>query len=782
MKTKMKLERSPVSFRHSVVTKLLGWVLFFYLVVSTVVTAVHMVSEYRRVEDNVIQDLKSFYLNLNPTLAVALWEADSEQMQSILSGTIQSPTIFGIKISDISGGYIRTAGDVIEPGDALQNKDQDAPAIRIDSKKSEHFGYQFPIIHSELEQKHQIGKVTFYSSSAIIFDRVKYSYLFVIINAIVKIVVLWIVFMWFSRLLLQRPLARLTSFCKEMELDNIGNVRVDTKADGKDELAILANALNAMVQKLLGSQTLLRNYNEELEKEVLERTKELQTSQAELKAIFAGMTDIVLMLDDKGRYLKIAPTSPDLSYKPDEALIGKTVHDVFPKPQADIFLDQIDQSLKRRQTISTEYSLDIRGEKLWFDARISPMSEGIVVHVARDISTRKEAEKRMQQSQEIEARSKKMESLGLLAGGVAHDLNNILSGIVSYPEILLIDIPDESPLKKPLITIQKSGERAVEIVQDLLTMARRGVSVTEVIKVNQIISNQLKSPEMEKLKSYHTNVEVSVDLETDLLNVKGSSTHLSKSIMNLISNAAEAMPHGGKIVISTCNRYLDTPVKGYEYIEEGDYVKILISDSGTGLPNDDIEKIFEPFYTKKKMGRSGTGLGMAVVWGTVKDHRGYIDIQSLEGKGTTFTIYLPVTREKLKRHGSEIPFEEYNGNGESILIIDDVEEQREIASIILKKLGYSVSSVSGGEEACEYLKNNSADLLVLDMIMEPGIDGFDTYKKIIEFHPKQKAIIASGFSRTDRVKELQRLGAGQYIKKPYALGKIGFAVKKELGK
>jgi Response regulator containing CheY-like receiver, AAA-type ATPase, and DNA-binding domains len=211
-------------------------------------------------------------------------------------------------------------------------------------------------------------------------------------------------------------------------------------------------------------------------------------------------------------------------------------------------------------------------------------------------------------------------------------------------------------------------------------------------------------------------------------------------------------------------------------------VVLTVSDTGIGISLEDREKIFEPFYTKKVLGRSGTGLGMAVVWGTVKDHNGYIDVQSLEGKGTTFTLYFPATRQESAQDNVPLRLEEYSGKGESILIVDDVKEQREIASLMLKKLGYAVTSVASGEEAVDYLKNNSADLLVLDMIMDPGIDGLETYKKILQLHPKQKAIIVSGFSETERVKEIQKLGAGPYLKKPYLFEKIGHAVRLELDK
>jgi len=398
-----------------------------------------------------------------------------------------------------------------------------------------------------------------------------------------------------------------------------------------------------------------------------------------------------------------------------------------------------------------------------------------------DITEKVESENDRMALQTKLQHSQKMEAIGTLAGGVAHDLNNILGGLVSYPELLLLQLPEDSPLRKSILTIQKSGEKAAAVVQDLLTLARRGVVVTEVVNLNDVIAEYLKSPEYEKLQSYHPAVHLEAHLEKDVLNILGSPTHLSKTVMNLVSNAAEAMLGGGELTVSTENRHIDRPIRGYDNVEEGDYVVLTISDTGTGIASDDLEKIFEPFYTKKKMGRSGTGLGMAVVWGTVKDHNGYIDVQSTEGKGTTFTLYFPVTRKSVEER-SEISLKDYIGKGETILVVDDVEEQRQIASGMLKELGYSVVSVSSGEEAVEYLKINKADVLLLDMIMDPGMDGLDTYKKILVIHPGQKAIIASGFSETDRVKEVQGLGAGAYIKKPFLLEKVGIAVKEELEK
>ncbi|MBA3037366.1 MAG: response regulator, partial [Desulfobacterium sp.] len=400
----------------------------------------------------------------------------------------------------------------------------------------------------------------------------------------------------------------------------------------------------------------------------------------------------------------------------------------------------------------------------------------------RDITFRKQALEEKEKLLSQIRRSEKMEAIGTLAGGVAHDLNNILSAVISYPELILMDLTEESLLKKQILTIQKSGEKAAAIVQDLLTLARRGVVVNDIVNLNDIVNDYLNSAEYKNLKSYYPDVQIKTLLKSDLLNILGSPIHLSKTIMNLVSNAAEAIGNRGTITISVENQYIDRPIKGFDNVQEGDYVVLKVSDDGIGIPEEHIEKIFEPFYTKKKMGRSGTGLGMTVIWGTVMDHNGYIDVQSAAGKGTTIKLYFPITRELFTKNNSKKLIENFMGNGESILVVDDVEEQLEIANSILIKLGYSVNCISSGEKAVEYLKNNKADLLILDMIMDTGIDGLDTYRKILEVNPAQKAIIASGFSETYRVKETLRIGAGAYIKKPYTIEKIGVAVKLELSK
>jgi PAS domain S-box-containing protein len=410
------------------------------------------------------------------------------------------------------------------------------------------------------------------------------------------------------------------------------------------------------------------------------------------------------------------------------------------------------------------------------DARGNPIR---VVGTDTDITQRKLAEEALRESEEKLARSNKMKSLGLMAGGIAHDLNNILSGIVSYPDIILADLPQDSPLRIPIETMKESGLRSAAVVSDLLTIARGVTTGKEVGNLNTIVGEYVNCGEHKIFEAMHPSVTFITRLDPDLLNTRCSATHIKKCLMNLVTNASEAIEDHGTVAISTSNQYLDVALKGYEDVSKGEYVLLSVSDDGSGISPEDLEKIFEPFFTKKVMGRSGTGLGLTVVWNTVQDHGGYINVRSGEG-GTVLELYFPVCRDEVSNEKKEISIEEYLGHGENILVVDDEKNQREIAYHLLTRLGYSAAAVSSGEESIEYLKKHSADLIILDMIMPKGINGRETYERIVKIHPKQRAIIASGFAETEDVNAIRKLGAGTYIKKPYTLEKIGLAIKKEL--
>ena len=402
--------------------------------------------------------------------------------------------------------------------------------------------------------------------------------------------------------------------------------------------------------------------------------------------------------------------------------------------------------------------------------------------ILRDFTEARMADKEKKRLQKQLQKAQKMEVVGVLAGGVAHDLNNILSGIINYPELILLHLPEKSPLRPSVQAIHESGLRAAEVVDDLLTIAR-GVAITkEISNLNLLVESYLASVEHRGLTQIHPSITFRKELDPDLLNVNCSKIHVTKALMNLVINACESTKGApGAVTISTMNRYLDEPLKGYEQVRRGEYAVLSVSDEGPGIDSEDLERIFEPFYTKKKMGRSGSGLGLTVVWNMLQDHHGYKDVRSSE-KGTMFELYFPAERMAIAPPPKQLSLKDYHGNEEKILVVDDEARQRDIAFRLLTELNYHTATASNGEAAIEYVKREPFDLILLDMIMPGGMNGYETYAEIIKISPGQKAILASGYARTKEVQAAQALGAGKYLKKPYVMEKLGLTIREELRK
>lgn len=379
--------------------------------------------------------------------------------------------------------------------------------------------------------------------------------------------------------------------------------------------------------------------------------------------------------------------------------------------------------------------------------------------------------------QQLESRALRLETAGQIAGQVAHDLNNILGPLVAYPELILRALPEDSAIRSKLEIMGDAAKHAADVIQDLLSMARRGRYQMTTVNLNQVIKDYMHSINFEEIKNRNPQVEVTVETSEEINNVRGSSSHLQKMIMNLVVNAYEAMPNGGALKISTSKDRLEKLYRGYDKIETGEYVILSLKDTGSGIAPEHLKKIFEPYFSTKDLGRSGSGLGMAVVYGILKDHKGYYDINSEVGKGTEFILYFPAVTENLQIEISRR--EDFEGS-ESILVVDDDTEQRNLAVELLSNLGYQVEAVSSGAAALEYLMKQSVDMVVLDMIMKKEFDGLDTYKEILKIRPGQQVVIVSGFSATDRVQEMRQLGSGSYVQKPYTRESIGRAVREEL--
>lgn len=413
------------------------------------------------------------------------------------------------------------------------------------------------------------------------------------------------------------------------------------------------------------------------------------------------------------------------------------------------------------------------------DARLSVItnpagdSSGFLL-MASDITDKVQADKQQEVMAQRLVKAEKMEAIGLMAGGVAHDLNNILSGIINYPEMMLLQMGGDNKWKKALETIRDSGMRAAAIVADLLTIARGVACEKKIISVNEIVRQYRRSPEFHKLEARYPEVTVTTELAPDLYSCCCSPVHIQKILMNLVANGFEAISDRGVVTLTTSNAFVDSSRAEENKISSGNYVQITITDNGKGITEEDSRHMFEPFYSTKEMGHSGTGLGLAVVWNTVHDHKGAITVAG-DGPGTTFTILLPAVDPETAGTEKKTETTPERGSG-TVLVVDDEPLQRDVARQMLQMLGYEVATAANGREAVKYVQNQEVDLIILDMIMEPDMNGRQTLEEILKIRPEQKTLIASGYADSSEVKRACTLGSTALMNKPYTLQKLSESV------
>ncbi|TKB23316.1 response regulator [Desulfopila sp. IMCC35006] len=467
-------------------------------------------------------------------------------------------------------------------------------------------------------------------------------------------------------------------------------------------------------------------------------------------------------------------------YTHSELFQGIRVDNIFTPASRAIAVKFIEQEIAGSFELS---GIKKDGTKFIVEAKSRPityLNKPRRVCVIRDISERVRAEEEKLRLQKKLAKAGKLSALGLMAGSVAHDLNNILSGIVSYPDLLLAQMSETDKYYIQIKKIQEAGKRAAAVVSDLVTIARNGASPKTIENINDIIVDHLNSLEhLERLANF-PNTRIQTRLNKNLHNICCSPQHLHKILLNLIGNSLEVIEGEGIIQISTENCTFAHPLTNDKTGPgDNDYIKLTVSDNGPGIRQEDIECIFDPFYTTKVMGKSGTGLGLSIVWNIIQDHRGWVEIKD-NNPGAVFEIYLPATQETASPLMGCGTFDSLQGNGETVLLIDDQKEQNDLMEKVLQKMGYQTYSVQSGEEGIAFLKKQPVDLVLLDMIMGEGLNGRETFEQILKIHPHQKAIVISGYARNDEIVKIRNLGVVDFIEKPVTINKIGLAVKKSL--
>ena len=384
-------------------------------------------------------------------------------------------------------------------------------------------------------------------------------------------------------------------------------------------------------------------------------------------------------------------------------------------------------------------------------------------YVGRDITQEAALEEQLRQSQ-------KLEGIGLLAGGVAHDFNNILTGILGYANMLEPDAAPGSTMQEGLHVIQQAAERAAELTKQLLSFARRGKRQNTTVDLNSTILEVVSL----LTRTVNKNISVTEHFDTDQATVLGDPGQLQQIVLNLAINGRDAMPQGGNLTFRTWRQALDAEqVMAHPGAEPGVFVALSVSDTGVGIEKKNLRRIFEPFFTTKALDK-GTGMGLAMVYGIVKAHQGFVDVESDIGKGTTFTVYVPATDVvPATAHAANLP---RKGHGH-ILVVDDEEVVRKLTHEMLQRSGYDVVTAADTTEAVTWYRAHphEADLVIIDMVM-PGKDGQECFKALKAIDPDVRAILSTGYGLDGHAQDTLDAGMVGYVQKPYHMEDLITAV------
>jgi PAS domain S-box-containing protein len=575
-----------------------------------------------------------------------------------------------------------------------------------------------------------------------------------------------LIIIFISKIIFNKAGAGFQAFFNFFEKAATSSVEMDPASQQFAEFGQLALAANSMIHK-----------RREIERQLVE-------SELKFRTIFEVTPQIIIIMDSSGRLLEANSQFNNYAVCSVEEARGCPLHEVLDmgsKAWKKIISHLASDTKLAGEEIKVTNSSNQTAYLLLFGGPLFIRGQKYLLTICIDITERKKAETEKVQLQEKLAVSQKKEALGMMAASMAHELNNILSGLIGYPELMLRDGGLAPAQEAQIMEILDAGQRASMVVGDFMTLSK-GVATSKVaVDVNDLVRKSLESSTIRLLlNSIKGKVDIDADLSKEAAVTKGSPVHMRKVVLNLLVNAIEAV--GGNkgdkhVSITTKNVKLEENPGAMENFKPGNFVEISVSDNGPGISEEIMGHIFEPFYSKA-LG-AHRGLGLAIVDLAAKEHGGAVKVSTSES-GSVFTVYLPSAEGAKPQVDRARVLADFKGQGERILVVDDMDIQRKLAKKMLKTLGYEPYCVASGEEAVEYLRQSEADLIILDMIMDPGINGRQTYEAILAFKPHQKAIIASGMAENEEVEKAQALGASHFVSKPYTLEDIAGAIHQAL--
>ncbi len=542
----------------------------------------------------------------------------------------------------------------------------------------------------------------------------------------------------------------------------------------------LERRVREQTAELIAANAKLTKANEYLQREITERKRAeeaLRESGKRLRAITNTATDAIVLMDNDGKisYWNSA-AEKTFGYRSNEVL-GKELH-LFLAPQEfyDIYKKRFREFKKTGEGPAAGKTLELTaikkdGTKFPIEVSVSSMEISGKWHAAgiiRDITKRKKMEEEL-------FRVQKLESIGVLAGGIAHDFNNILMGIQGYASLMLMGIDSSHPHYDQLQGIKKQVQSGARLTSQLLGYARKGKYEVKPVSLNRLVEET-----SETFGRTRKEITIHRALHQDLFAIEADRGQIEQVLLNLYVNAAAAMPGGGSLILKTMNTTHED-IKGDVYDpKSGNCVLLTVTDTGIGMDKKTQKRIFEPFFTTKEMGR-GTGLGLASVYGIIKAHSGYIDVESEKGHGTTFSIYFPATEKKVQK--SDETTEQFIKETSTVLLVDDEEIILEVGKEMLEAVGYRVLTARSGKEAVEIYKKYSSkiDIILLDMIM-PGMNGGEVYDRIKETNPDIKVLLSSGYSIDGQATEILERGCNAFIQKPFDMNELSGKIMEILEK
>jgi PAS domain S-box-containing protein len=487
----------------------------------------------------------------------------------------------------------------------------------------------------------------------------------------------------------------------------------------------------------------------------------LRASEERFRALVENSSDALLLIDAEGRVTYLTPSSARHLGWPLDKMLGRSIFDFLHPDDRDLVGARMAEALQNPRLSITEEVRFQRADGEWRIMegvavnRLNDPSVGAIVVNVRDVTDRRKLEDQLRQAQ-------KMEAVGQLAGGVAHDFNNLLTAILGYCSLMLDEIPEADPLRLDLMEIQSAGERAASLTRQLLAFSRRQMLQPQVVDINTLIT------QLEKLlrRLISEDVELVTVLAADLLAVRVDPASIEQILVNLAVNARDAMPLGGQLTIETANVEIDDAYAvTHVSMTPGPYVMMAVGDSGRGMDAATCARVFEPFFTTKEQGR-GSGLGLATVYGMVKQSGGYIWVYSELGRGTVFKVYLPPSRTRALPKGDARSSDTAQG-WETVLLVEDEDAVRALAREVLRRHGYVVLEARHGVDALRVAERHSdaIHLMVTDVVM-PHMSGREAAERLSTVRPTMKVLFMSGYTDHALINR-ELLPGSAFLQKPF---------------